>query len=1373
MATSNEDEICCRICRLEVDPTDPEDEPMCTPCKCSGSIAHVHQTCLEQWLVHQGVFNSGEAKCELCHFQFIFDPTYIEGTPDILSISEILNAGLSEMCSVVLKMLKVVLALLIWVCLLPLSLSHTYFWLQDRTQLSHSSSILKKKFNRSPPYFIPSELPSSFSEVMSDIQLGFFLAGAVLLCGLAFLAFVDYYRVHLEEEEMKEQQLNAQRNENQAAQHVPVPVPRNEQTETMEEVGERKEPDGALQLNGSGGETKEAFEQNTPAATTNEHVNLPAAQPPAAQPPAAQPPAAQPPAARPPAAQPPAGQPLDPDLEGPFLEVNVPIADILGFNQAPHHTLRNAFCAYVVVMFCLFVFAMMPLGFGRNFHYFTTGKYYMFVNRHQTSTTGMNSIFGKISSYAYYENKTLFESNTFLPFRSFLTKLTSSTASSFTRTTITTTATTTSADAVAATYYYPMNIDKLNMAREKIGLELLNDFSRHDQLFKFHKRYRLTYIRDPSYFNEYIAELSYIVYHKMKFCEYTCPSNEIVADECHAFFEQFSANIKTGQCIVHNKRRLQQKSNTIVNDSSYSDNSSVEYEFVGRWWSWLKQERWWNVPTEGNISGIFHYVRPSQPRRVSTLNSNSFHSPVSSKMTSSSFSNSSQFFSYSSSPSWTCPWGAMALLFDDSLTLIIGYLTLGAIFVYIPLTILNIVDSITYDEDYENNRPDDDEESFFEMITSRLEDITCISKMTQLFLVKMVLFPLCLGAVLRLSSLGLFETGENVNSFTYFISTIVGSPVVTGLALQWVIGIAFMLLVTVLLLELREVLHPDVFDGIIRVPDDQHLLLSLIEDSYFHHIVRIFKSTMVYGTIIAIIFYSPTWVLRNFFRVSLFDGVFPIPFPTYYIWTTGQVAAEVVVAHVIVLQSVDPLKGFLYNTMGGGMGFLCDAYGLREYLMPLAADAEAVAAANAEIANATMANDAVEESKESNSNNIPLENIDNREGLFVRGAPPRKPWQTWKAPDDANEHGHRFGYVEDPETGESKRVLLAKRIPPTCCYIRIFLLFFTCWMLLLAVLGMSFVAIEIIIHLPVWAFSLPQFMFHAPATFLLVVYVGIKCRASLNKHLNPPELNDGARQEAEQGAGQDAEQDTQNNGKNNDEKSKLGEETKLETPLLEKDNENNNLPDTCSTFLLNLCFMILIIAWSFAAILLGAGVSKFSLRLQQIHAMGNSTNEEIRLLLPTSFFHQLFNIRNFLSGFWLLDLFFCLHVKGLYLMLKWSDMYKSSEANGQNGMKKAWLLSRYKLIKSVGLTSICVGAVGSCMLLFLEWDRVSTCPGFKILCVTYMIVAYCVYIFLKFIYSYKNTIIKIMVSFHDTLRDKKYRSGVRLRALERSSAAAK
>ena len=37
----------CRICRMDAADID---SPMCTPCRCHGSIEHVHQSCLEEWL---------------------------------------------------------------------------------------------------------------------------------------------------------------------------------------------------------------------------------------------------------------------------------------------------------------------------------------------------------------------------------------------------------------------------------------------------------------------------------------------------------------------------------------------------------------------------------------------------------------------------------------------------------------------------------------------------------------------------------------------------------------------------------------------------------------------------------------------------------------------------------------------------------------------------------------------------------------------------------------------------------------------------------------------------------------------------------------------------------------------------------------------------------------------------------------------------------------------------------------------------------------------------------------------------------------------------------------------------------------------------
>lgn len=60
-ASQNSGDI-CRICHCESDPQNP----LLTPCYCSGSLKYVHQTCLQQWLTA-----SETNSCELCKFPFI------------------------------------------------------------------------------------------------------------------------------------------------------------------------------------------------------------------------------------------------------------------------------------------------------------------------------------------------------------------------------------------------------------------------------------------------------------------------------------------------------------------------------------------------------------------------------------------------------------------------------------------------------------------------------------------------------------------------------------------------------------------------------------------------------------------------------------------------------------------------------------------------------------------------------------------------------------------------------------------------------------------------------------------------------------------------------------------------------------------------------------------------------------------------------------------------------------------------------------------------------------------------------------------------------------------------------------------------------
>jgi len=54
----------CRICHCEAEP----DQPLISPCHCSGSLRYVHQSCLQKWIK-----SSDTKKCELCYYEFVME----------------------------------------------------------------------------------------------------------------------------------------------------------------------------------------------------------------------------------------------------------------------------------------------------------------------------------------------------------------------------------------------------------------------------------------------------------------------------------------------------------------------------------------------------------------------------------------------------------------------------------------------------------------------------------------------------------------------------------------------------------------------------------------------------------------------------------------------------------------------------------------------------------------------------------------------------------------------------------------------------------------------------------------------------------------------------------------------------------------------------------------------------------------------------------------------------------------------------------------------------------------------------------------------------------------------------------------------------
>ena len=91
--SNSTNEKLCRICFRTDESTD---DPLLTPCKCSGSMSFIHFNCLKEWLKNKLVtketnysysFTLKNLECELCK-------TPLQGNDDVIKKGSYLKAGL-------------------------------------------------------------------------------------------------------------------------------------------------------------------------------------------------------------------------------------------------------------------------------------------------------------------------------------------------------------------------------------------------------------------------------------------------------------------------------------------------------------------------------------------------------------------------------------------------------------------------------------------------------------------------------------------------------------------------------------------------------------------------------------------------------------------------------------------------------------------------------------------------------------------------------------------------------------------------------------------------------------------------------------------------------------------------------------------------------------------------------------------------------------------------------------------------------------------------------------------------------------------------------------------------------------------------------
>ena len=156
-----EDRDTCRICRQE----ESTEEPLFYPCKCSGSIKFVHQTCLLQWLSH-----AQKKHCELCKTTFRFTKLYSPNMPSGVPLLKFSRQAVIHTYKILCTWLRVALVAVVWLGLFPYAMRCVWrglFWLVEGGWVDWQEAEKRALLADTPSYE-----ESSFQEqaLVQDLQ---------------------------------------------------------------------------------------------------------------------------------------------------------------------------------------------------------------------------------------------------------------------------------------------------------------------------------------------------------------------------------------------------------------------------------------------------------------------------------------------------------------------------------------------------------------------------------------------------------------------------------------------------------------------------------------------------------------------------------------------------------------------------------------------------------------------------------------------------------------------------------------------------------------------------------------------------------------------------------------------------------------------------------------------------------------------------------------------------------------------------------------------------------------------------------------------------------------------------------------------------
>uniref|UniRef100_K3WHR2 RING-type E3 ubiquitin transferase n=1 Tax=Globisporangium ultimum (strain ATCC 200006 / CBS 805.95 / DAOM BR144) TaxID=431595 RepID=K3WHR2_GLOUD len=179
-----------------------------------------------------------------------------------------------------------------------------------------------------------------------------------------------------------------------------------------------------------------------------------------------------------------------------------------------------------------------------------------------------------------------------------------------------------------------------------------------------------------------------------------------------------------------------------------------------------------------------------------------------------------------------------------------------------------------------------------------LRCLTAIVKVTTLLLLKMVILPIILGVGIDFATLHLFKVTAQ-ERIAFCMQNMVGS-----LMVHWVLGITFMLFVTVSVLQLREVVHPDILAKVIR-PQEDHpdLLRTLLSEKCVKHARRMILSLAIYAALLVVLIHVPVRIAS-----IVAPSLFPLSLRFQHYCAEIQVPLELLAVHLVVLGVLEHAK---------------------------------------------------------------------------------------------------------------------------------------------------------------------------------------------------------------------------------------------------------------------------------------------------------------------------------------------------------------------------------------------------------------------------------------------------------------------------------